>query len=176
MDTIGMINEVTVNGRNYRLPRRPTVVVCIDGSEPGYIEAAVAAGRAPWLARVLTEGTSLIADCVIPSFTNPNNLSIVTGRPPAVHGISGNYLLDPETGKEVMMNDPRFLRVETLFTAFSPSRAPFTASSPATRATALLTPEAIPAWLESTAASTVAVTGATTKVRPRPKTITAGST
>lgn len=114
-DTISTTGDVAVNGRRYRLPKRPTVVVCIDGSEPGYIERAVEAGRAPWFGRVLTQGTSLIADCVVPSFTNPNNLSIVTGRPPAVHGISGNYFLDPETGKEVMMNDPKFLRVETLF-------------------------------------------------------------
>src|SRR3569833_3614077 len=117
MDPIDRTNEVTVNGRSYRLPRRPPVVVCIDGSQPGYIERAFEAGRAPWLARTLTEGTSLIADCVMPSFTNPNNLSIVTGQPPAVHGISGNYFLDPESGKEVMMNDPRFLRVEPLFAA-----------------------------------------------------------
>jgi phosphonoacetate hydrolase len=118
MDTLSTIGDVTVNGRTYKLPRQPTVVVCIDGSEPGYIEAAVAAGRAPWFARVLKEGTNLVADCVVPSFTNPNNLSIVTGRPPSVHGISGNYFLDPDTGKEVMMNDPKFLRVETLFPAF----------------------------------------------------------
>ena len=118
MDTISSIGDVTVNGRSYRLPKQPTVVVCIDGSEPGYIEAAVDAGRAPWFAKVLKSGTNLIADCVVPSFTNPNNLSIVTGRPPAVHGISGNYFLDPDTGKEVMMNDPKFLRVETLFPAF----------------------------------------------------------
>ncbi len=109
---------IDVNGRSYRLPQRPTVVVCVDGSEPGYIERAVEAGVAPWFARVLREGTSLLAECVVPSFTNPNNLSIVTGRPPAVHGISGNYFLDPESGNEVMMNDPRFLRVETLFPAF----------------------------------------------------------
>jgi phosphonoacetate hydrolase len=118
-DTINTIGgEVTVNGRRYRLPRQPTVVVCIDGSEPGYIERAVEAGRAPWFGKVLTQGTNLIADCVVPSFTNPNNLSIVTGQPPAVHGISGNYFLDPETGQEVMMNDPKFLRVETLFPSF----------------------------------------------------------
>ena len=110
--------EITVNGRTYKLPKQPTVVVCIDGSEPGYIEEAVEGGRAPWFARVMKEGTNLLADCVVPSFTNPNNLSIVTGRPPAVHGISGNYFLDPETGKEVMMNDPKFLRVETLFPSF----------------------------------------------------------
>src|SRR5262245_42180357 len=100
------------NGRRYRLPRQPTVVVCVDGSEPGYIERAVEAGRAPWFGKVLTRGTSLLADCVVPSFTNPNNLSIVTGQPPSVHGICGNYFLDPESGKEVMMNDPRFLSVE----------------------------------------------------------------
>src|SRR5471030_1052502 len=110
--------EIALNGRRYALPKRPTVVVCIDGSEPGYIERAVKAGRAPWFAKVLKSGTNLIADCVVPSFTNPNNLSIVTGRPPAVHGICGNYFLDPDTGKEVMMNDPKFLRVETLFPAF----------------------------------------------------------
>ena len=117
-DTLGTIGEVTVNGRRYRLPKRPSVVVCIDGSEPGYIERAVEAGRAPWFGKVLTEGTSLIADCVVPTFTNPNNLSIVTGQPPAVHGISGNYFLDPDSGQEVMMNDPKFLRVETLFPSF----------------------------------------------------------
>ncbi|OFX04499.1 MAG: phosphonoacetate hydrolase [Alphaproteobacteria bacterium RIFCSPHIGHO2_12_FULL_66_14] len=118
MDTISTIGDLSVNGRTYRLPRRPTVVVCIDGSEPGYIEEAVKAGRAPWFAKVFQQGTSLIGDCVVPSFTNPNNLSIVTGQPPAVHGICGNYFLDPDTGKEVMMNDPKFLRVETLFPAF----------------------------------------------------------
>jgi phosphonoacetate hydrolase len=110
--------EIAVNGRRYRLPRQPTVVVCVDGSEPGYIERAVEAGRAPWFGKVLTKGTSLLADCVVPSFTNPNNLSIVTGQPPAVHGICGNYFLDPDSGKEVMMNDPKFLRVETLFPSF----------------------------------------------------------
>ncbi|MBS0541768.1 MAG: phosphonoacetate hydrolase, partial [Proteobacteria bacterium] len=110
--------SISVNDRSYALPKRPTVVVCIDGSEPGYIEVAVAAGRAPWFAKVLKSGTNLLADCVVPSFTNPNNLSIVTGQPPSVHGICGNYFLDPDSGKEVMMNDPKFLRVETLFPAF----------------------------------------------------------
>ncbi len=117
-DSVTTRGEITVNGRAYRMPSRPTVVVCIDGSEPGYIEDAAKAGRAPWFANVLASGTNLLADCVVPSFTNPNNLSIVTGCPPAVHGISGNYFLDPESGQEVMMNDPKFLRVETLFPAF----------------------------------------------------------
>ena len=105
---------ITVNGRSYARPKQPTVVVCVDGCEPDYIAQAVAHGRMPWLERVLAEGTALIADCVIPSFTNPNNLSIVTGAPPSVHGICGNYLYDAATDTEVMMNDPKWLRAPTL--------------------------------------------------------------
>jgi phosphonoacetate hydrolase len=111
------MDRIEINGRAYALPTAPVVVVCVDGSEPGYIEAAVAKGRAPFFKRCLAEGTNLLADCVVPSFTNPNNLSIVTGAPPSVHGISGNYFLDPDTGKEVMMNDPKFLRAPTIFQA-----------------------------------------------------------
>jgi len=109
---------ITVNDRTYAWPERPLVVVCIDGSQPEYIEEAVAAGVTPFLADMLAQGADLRADCVVPSFTNPNNLSIVTGAPPFVHGISGNYFLDPDTGEEVMMNDARFLRADTIFKAF----------------------------------------------------------
>jgi phosphonoacetate hydrolase len=108
---------VTVNGRHYRAPERPAVIVCGDGSEPGYIEKAAEAGMAPWFARVLAQGTNRIADCVVPSFTNPNNLSIVTGAPPAVHGICGNFFYDRDANAEVMMNDPKFLRVGTILAA-----------------------------------------------------------
>ncbi len=106
--------SIDVNGRAYEAPRRPTVVICIDGSEPGYIERAIEAGVAPTFARFMREGEYLTAACVIPSFTNPNNLSIITGRPPAVHGIAGNFFYDPATKTEVMMNDPRFLRAPTI--------------------------------------------------------------
>ena len=112
-----------VNGRRYALPRHPTVVVCVDGCEPDYLAQAVAGGHTPWLARTLAEGggngTGLIADCVVPTFTNPNNLSIVTGVPPSVHGICGNYLYDVESGTEVMMNDPKWLRAPTILAALA---------------------------------------------------------
>jgi phosphonoacetate hydrolase len=111
------IGGVEVNGRRYRLPSEPVVVVCVDGSEPGYIEKAVEAGMAPFFGRVLTSGTNALAECVVPSFTNPNNLSIVTGVPPRVHGICGNFFYDREANAEVMMNDPKFLRVGTIFKA-----------------------------------------------------------
>ena len=108
---------LSVNQRSYRLPTQPTVVVCVDGCEPDYIAQAVAAGVMPWMARTLDLGSALIADCVVPSFTNPNNLSIVTGVPPSVHGICGNYLFDVATGTEVMMNDPKWLRAPTILAA-----------------------------------------------------------
>ena len=110
---------IVVNQRSYRPPRQPTVVVCVDGCEPDYIAQAVAAGVMPWMQRTLTEGTALIADCVVPSFTNPNNLSIVTGAPPSVHGICGNYLFDVASGTEVMMNDPKWLRAPSILAALS---------------------------------------------------------
>jgi phosphonoacetate hydrolase len=116
--------DITVNGRTYLWMDRPLVVVCVDGCQFEYITAAVAAGAAPFLGRLLAgAGTSLIADCVMPSFTNPNNLSIVTGVPPSVHGICGNYFFDAERGEEVMMNDPRHLRVGTILAAFSQAGA-----------------------------------------------------
>ena len=114
---------VHVNGRSYARPRAPVVVVCVDGCEPDYISQAIQAGVAPYFQRMLAQGSSQVADCVIPSFTNPNNLSIVTGVPPSVHGIGGNYFLDVATGREVMMNDPSWLRAPTLLAAFSQAGA-----------------------------------------------------
>jgi phosphonoacetate hydrolase len=119
-----MPTDITVNGRTYLWMDRPLVVVCVDGSQFEYITAAVAAGAAPFLGRLLAgAGTYFTADCVMPSFTNPNNLSIVTGVPPSVHGICGNYFFDPERGEEVMMNDPRHLRAGTILAAFSDAGA-----------------------------------------------------
>ncbi|HSW19523.1 MAG TPA: alkaline phosphatase family protein, partial [Ramlibacter sp.] len=114
---------IAVNGREYAKPKHPIVVVCVDGCEPDYITQAIQAGVAPFLARMVTQGSSLLGDCVVPSFTNPNNLSIVTGVPPSVHGICGNYFVDPASGKEVMMNDPAYLRAGTLLAAFSQAGA-----------------------------------------------------
>lgn len=107
-------DAIRVNDRSYHLPRVPTVIVCIDGCEQEYINQAVQAGVAPFFARLATDGTVLSGDCVMPSFTNPNNLSIVTGAPPSVHGICGNYFFDAEQNAEVLMNDARYLRAPTV--------------------------------------------------------------
>ena len=109
---------VTVNGRDYAWPGQPVVVVCIDGSEPDYIEQAVADGAMPFLSEALKTGSDLRGDCVVPSFTNPNNISIVTGVPPAVHGIGANFFFDRDSGEDVMMGNPKFMRAGTIYKAF----------------------------------------------------------
>jgi phosphonoacetate hydrolase len=109
----------TVNGRTYQFPQRPTVIICIDGGAPDYFADGVRRGILPAIHRFQECGTYALAKAVVPTFTNPNNLSIVTGAPPVVHGISGNFFLNPDTGAEVMMNDPRFLRADTILAALS---------------------------------------------------------
>jgi phosphonoacetate hydrolase len=110
-------DSILVNSRQYRLPSTPTIVVCVDGCEQEYINQAILAGSAPFLAKLASSGTVLTGDCVVPSFTNPNNLSIITGVPPSVHGICGNFFFDEEAGAEVLMNDPKYLRAPTILAA-----------------------------------------------------------
>lgn len=113
-----MPSQLTINDRDYDVPPVCAIAICLDGCEPAYLDAAIEAGLMPTLKRIREQGTDRLAHSVIPSFTNPNNMSIATGRPPAVHGICGNFLYDPDTGEEVMMNDPKFLRAPTIFSAF----------------------------------------------------------
>ena len=117
------MNTVTTNGRAYSWMTDPVVVVCVDGCEYDYLERAASAGRTPFIATLLKPGHAFKADAVVPTFTNPNNLSIVTGVPPAVHGICGNYFYDREANAEVMMNDPKYLRAPTALAAFADAGA-----------------------------------------------------
>lgn len=107
----------TVNGRTYAPPAKPVAVICLDGSADEYLDAALARGRMPNLARMSVAGWRGFARGQMPSFTNVNNSSIVTGVPPAVHGIGGNFFYDTSIGQEVMMNSAKFLRAPTIFPA-----------------------------------------------------------
>src|SRR5260370_22051234 len=113
------MEAIELHGRSYRLPTRPTVVICADGCDPAYIEAGLKAGVLPTVARWREAGFYALADAVMPTFTNPNNLSIVTGAPPSVHGISGNFALDRDSGAEIMMTDPDMVRGDTLLSLMS---------------------------------------------------------
>jgi phosphonoacetate hydrolase len=114
---------VRVNGREYRWPVQPTVVICVDGCEEAYLYEAAKAGVTPFIETMLNGGGAFHAECVVPSFTNPNNISIITGVPPSVHGICGNFLFESETGQEVLMNDPKWLRAPSVLAAFSAAGA-----------------------------------------------------
>jgi len=116
------MKTVQLNGITYRWPQQPVVVVCIDGGDPAYIEQGVRDGIIPNIARFMREGFSAIADGTVPSFTCPNNMSLITGAPPAVHGISGNYYLN-EQGEAVVMTGPELLRSRTILAAFADAGA-----------------------------------------------------
>ena len=119
-----MIAEtVELNGVTYRVPDAPVAVVCVDGGDPEYFAAARAAGCIPTVSRFMSDGFSATAHCTIPSFTCPNNISIATGAPPNVHGISGNFYLDRATGEAVVMTGPELMRSRTVFDVLSKAGA-----------------------------------------------------
>lgn len=110
---------IEINGRRYETPKRPTVVICVDGCDPAYLSRAIHDNIVPTIASFQANGFFGYAEAVLPTFTNPNNISIVTGVPPSVHGISGNYYLDRETGREVMIVDASLMRCETILAEMS---------------------------------------------------------
>jgi phosphonoacetate hydrolase len=116
--------KVTVNGRAYALPQRPVAVVCLDGCDPDYLVAGLAAGELPGFAGFVQEGFAGEALSALPSFTNPNNCSLVTGVPPSVHGVSGNFYLDRRTNETVMVTGDKELKAPTILAAMAQAGVP----------------------------------------------------
>ncbi|HUL56679.1 MAG TPA: phosphonoacetate hydrolase [Usitatibacter sp.] len=114
---------VEVNGTIYRWPKRPVVVVCIDGGDPQYLAQFVKEGAIPNIERFMRNGYASVADGTVPSFTCPNNMSIITGTPASRHGISGNFYLDTATGQAIVMTGPELLRGDTILARFAKAGA-----------------------------------------------------
>jgi phosphonoacetate hydrolase len=114
---------VEANGIQYRWPQQPVVVVCIDGGDPAYFRQFLGDGSIPAVARFIQQGFSVVAEGSMPSFTCPNNMSIITGTPASRHGISGNFYLDPATNKPVVMTGPELLRGDTILSKFAAAGA-----------------------------------------------------
>jgi len=119
MTPVTMDKTIEANGVKYRWPKKPTVVVCIDGGDPRYLQHLLSEGAIPNIAKFIKNGFSTVADGTMPSFTCPNNMSIITGTPPSKHGISGNYYLDTKTGEPVVMTGPELLRGDTIISKFA---------------------------------------------------------
>lgn len=112
------MTTITVNDRSYTVPEHPVVVITVDGGDPRYFEDALQRGTMPRLAAMLAGGGCFaLGSSEMPSLTNPNNISIVTGVSPAIHGIPGNYCRLPD-GTLELLNDPRFLRAPSIHSAF----------------------------------------------------------
>lgn len=109
--------KLDVNDRTYSVPDRPVAVICIDGCGDEYLSTSIARGRMPHVARCAERGYRGFVRGALPSFTNVNNCAIVTGTPPIQTGIAGNYILDPDTGEEVMTNSSKYLRKPTILAA-----------------------------------------------------------
>ncbi len=116
-------SQVVVNDVAYRWPLRPVVVICIDGGDPAYLRQFLSDGSIPNIARFVREGYAAVADGSMPSFTCPNNMSIITGTPTSRHGISGNFYLDTTTWEPVVMTGPELLRGDTIISKFAEAGA-----------------------------------------------------
>ncbi len=116
---LDQLHAVTANGRQYNLPQCPTVIVCLDGFDPDYLSHGIRSGILPTMKSFRDNGYIGYVDAAVPTTTNTNNTSIITGVPPAIHGINGNYYLDVETGEEIMITDAKRLRCGTILGALS---------------------------------------------------------
>jgi phosphonoacetate hydrolase len=111
----GQLDQLNVNGREYARPRRPSAVITIDGCSPEYLHDSLARGLMPRLRTLLDAGGALqLGLAQMPTLTNPNNMSILTGLPPSGHGISGNHCLLPNAAEPVQLVEPEFLRAQTI--------------------------------------------------------------
>ncbi|WP_316836022.1 phosphonoacetate hydrolase [Pedobacter nutrimenti] len=107
----------SANGITYQPAAKPIVVICMDGSADEYLDTTLIHDRMPNLKKMILQGYRGMVRGALPSFTNVNNSSIVTGVSPAIHGICGNFFYDTEKDQEVMMNSSEYLRAETLLAA-----------------------------------------------------------
>ena len=88
-----------------------TVIITVDGYDPEYVEAC----NAPNLMALARQGFYRVGKSMMPSVTNVNNVSIVTGKYPSEHGISSNYRMVRETGEDIYMESGEYILSETFF-------------------------------------------------------------
>lgn len=84
----------------------------VDGFDPAYVQPA----RMPRLAGLMKAGAATLdGRGVLPSLTNVNHVSLLTGTYPARHGLSTNFYYDRATRTEVFMEQVSFVQEPLLF-------------------------------------------------------------
>ncbi len=105
------------NDRRYASPGKPILAICADGWDPEYVDDALERDLMPRVGEALADGgTYTLGRAQVPTFTNPNNVTIVTGVSAARNGIAGNHYRTAH-GSEVQVTDPSFLRATTIHAA-----------------------------------------------------------
>jgi phosphonoacetate hydrolase len=95
-------------------PRR-VLMFLIDGFDPGYVQPA----RMPRLGALMKAGASTLdGRGVLPSLTNVNHISLLTGTYPARHGLSTNFYYDRGTRTDVFMEQVSFVQEPLVFERF----------------------------------------------------------
>ena len=139
------------NGSGKVNPMHTRLIICLDGVGPDYLASA----SVPTLDELGRRGWRTVGLGAMPAVTNVNNVSIITGGPPALHGITSNFYLDRVHGQAVYMEAADFILAPTIFqraTAAGRRSALLTAKDKlrtllARGATEAISAESPPPWL-----------------------------
>jgi phosphonoacetate hydrolase len=118
-----MATAFAANDRIYAIPTERVLAVCVDGWDPEYVDDALDRGLMPRVGQLVATGARLAGRAQVPTFTNPNNVAIVTGVPASRNGIAGNHYRSAD-GEEVQVTDPSFLRAGTIHAAAQAAGVP----------------------------------------------------
>lgn len=87
------------------------IIIMMDGFGNDYYRSS----DMPTLNKMEKQGLYKVVPSLMPSITNVNNASIITGTTPDVNGITGNVFLDPNTSEEEYMENSDLTLAETVF-------------------------------------------------------------
>ena len=85
------------------------LIIVIDGCAPEYLSRE----NTPNLYRIAEDGFFKFVKSAVPSVTNVNHATILTGKFPCNHGVVGNYFYDRKTGAQGFIESSDFIKIET---------------------------------------------------------------
>jgi len=86
------------------------LIIVIDGCSTEYISRE----STPNLYRIAEDGFYKVIESAVPSVTNVNHATILTGKFPSEHGVVGNYFYKRETGEQGFIESSNFIKAETI--------------------------------------------------------------